>query len=79
MVAFLRLRKDKIVSVLRYRDKGVVAVISGSSVGQSGRSEVAVKDKTGQELIDLHSKDEIIYDGESLVYEMHDGTKFRMS
>lgn len=77
MIAFLRLRKDKIVSVLRYADEGTVAVVSGYGVGWDGRSEVALKDRVGQELIDLHSKDKVIHDGDSLIYEMHDGTKFR--
>jgi hypothetical protein len=78
MIAFLRLRKDNIVSILRHKDEGVVAVVNGMAfgTGRRGKCDVALKDTVGQELIDLHSKDRMVGDGDSLVYEMHDGTRF---
>ena len=46
MIAFLRLRKDNIVSILRHKDEGVVAGVNGMAFGMAGEESATLPSRT---------------------------------
>lgn len=77
VIAFLRPHPGRIISVLKQENQGVIGVVDGFALGRSSRCEIGFKDKANHARIDLHTRDGVDCDGETLVYETHDGTTFQ--
>lgn len=75
-IIFLRLIRDKLVSIIKQADEGIIGVVYGYSVNFNAHCEVSFKGKTNDKLIELHSKDSFVCDGKKLIYTMYDGTLF---
>ena len=86
-IAFLRMKKDVIVSILKHRLYGTVGVVYGLGVDYDARAVYCVKhpesgklsynEAVGQEHLEKHSEDSYsLGEDGSMAYQMYDGTRF---
>lgn len=86
-IAFLRIRKDVIASILRHRSYGTVGAVYGLGVNHDARAVYCIKnpesgklfynEADGREYLERHSEDSFTMDADgSMTYRMYDGTEF---
>lgn len=89
-IAFLRVRKDNIISIFQHREYGVLGVVYGfgenrdaravCSSKEPGKKEVYFSHEEGADYIKQHSRDSYrITEQNGLIYTMYDGTEFSLT
>jgi hypothetical protein len=86
-IAFLRLKKDLIISVIHHKKLGTTGVVYGHGINFEANTEAAIvnpdnkilmNNDEAKEFINKHSSDRISYDEQNkkLIYTMYDNTSF---
>ena len=87
-VSYLRLKEDLIISILYHVEHGTVGVVYGHGIEFNANATVAslnphsktitISSEEATDYIKNHSSDKIVCNENELVYEMYDGTKFKL-
>lgn len=89
-IAFLRIKKDVITSVLRHHSYGTVGCVYGLGVKPQVRAVCCIrhpesgkllyKDEAGKENLEKHERDTFLVESDgSMIYRMYDGTEFELT
>lgn len=75
-IVFIRPMKDKIISILKHKDDGVIGVAYGYKTESNAYCEIHIKNRESQHILELHSTDEVFFEDDKLVYKQYDGLMF---